>query len=48
MFSQLRLFYEGKVVICYCPELDLSGYGFDEEEAIESFLQVFREFKSKR
>jgi hypothetical protein len=37
-------FTEGGNVIYYCPALDLSGYGTNEQEASESFKIVLSEF----
>lgn len=38
------LFKEDGAVICYCPALDLSGYGLTEREAKESFSYVINEY----
>ena len=37
------IFKEGDVYISYCPALDISGYGKDEEEANNSFGEVMRQ-----
>ena len=37
-------FREGKNLIYYCPALDLSGYGYTEKEAQESFGITLNEF----
>lgn len=37
-------FQEDKVTIIYSPALDLSGYGYSQSEAKESFLEALREF----
>jgi len=39
----LYSFIEDKVTIIYCPALDISGYGLDEEEARKSFETIFSE-----
>jgi hypothetical protein len=44
MAIDLISFEEGGNVIYYCPALDLSGYGRDEQEARESFKIVLAEF----
>jgi len=38
------LFEEDGATICYCPALDLSGYGVNESEALESFRFVVTEY----
>ena len=40
----LIIFEEGGATICYCPALDLSGYGYDEKEALESYEYVTEEY----
>jgi hypothetical protein len=40
----LIAFVEDNAHIIYCPALDLSGYGTDEKEAMESFQVVLGEF----
>ena len=40
----LIIFEEDGTVICYCPTLDLSGYGYNEKEAIESYKYVMAEY----
>jgi hypothetical protein len=40
----LIIFEEDGTVICYCPTLDLSGYGYNEIEAIESYKYVMDEY----
>lgn len=37
------IFKDGDVYISYCPSLDISGYGKDEEEAKDSFGEVMRQ-----
>jgi len=37
----MYLFKEGESYIVYCPALDLSAYGDSEEQAKESFTDVF-------
>lgn len=37
-------FNEGDVIIIYSPALDLSGYGYNEKEAKESFEITLEEF----
>lgn len=37
-------FEEDKVTILYSPALDLSGYGYTQTEAKESFSEAFQEF----
>ena len=37
-------FAEGKYIIAYCPALDLSVAGKDEEEAKREFAQMFVEY----
>jgi len=38
------IFKEDAATICYCPALDLSGYGHNEKEAIESYKYVVNEY----
>ena len=38
------IFNEGESIIVYCPSLDLSGYGYSEVEAKESFDTVLSEY----
>ncbi len=38
---ELYSFIEDDVHVVYCPALDLSGYGYDLEEAKKSFSEVF-------
>ncbi len=38
----IYLFTEGNAHIAYCPALDLSGYGYTETEAKESFAQTIK------
>lgn len=38
------IFKEGDFYISYCPALDISGYGLNEEEAKESFGEVMRQY----
>lgn len=33
----LVLFEEDKVMFCFCPALDITGYGYSEKEAAKSF-----------
>ena len=40
----LIIFEEDGAVICYCPALDLSGYGASEQEAINSYEYAFGEY----
>ena len=40
----LIIFEEGGAIICYCPALDLSGYGVNEMEALESYQYVLAEY----
>lgn len=40
----LIIFEEGDSVICYCPALDLSGYGSTESEAIGSYKHIMGEY----
>lgn len=40
----LIIFNDGDNVVAYCPALDLSGYGSNEDEAIESFKIVSGEY----
>ncbi len=40
----LIIFEEGGTIICYCPSLDLSGYGYNEKEAIDSYKYVMAEY----
>ncbi len=40
----LILFEEDKAEIVYCPALDISGYGKNEKEAMDSFTVVLGEF----
>ena len=44
----LYSFIENKVTIIYCPALDISGYGLDEEEARKSFETIFSETTFER
>lgn len=37
-------FQEDNVVVVYCPALDLSGYGYSDDEARQSFKTVLLEF----
>ena len=37
-------FEEGNVTIIYSPALDLSGYGYSQEEAKQSFAEAIHEF----
>jgi hypothetical protein len=37
-------FEEDNSIICYCPALDLAGYGEDEKSAAESFSLALGEF----
>lgn len=37
-------FRENNLVIAYCPTLELSGYGYSEKEARDSFDIVLSEF----
>lgn len=37
-------FEEGNVTIVYSPALDLSGYGYSQEEAKQSFTEALHEF----
>lgn len=41
---QLINFIENNVYLCYCPQLDLTGYGHTEQEALDSFNVVSSEF----
>lgn len=38
------IFRENNFVIAYCPTLELSGYGYSEKEARDSFDIVLSEF----
>ena len=38
------VFEEDGATICYCPALDLSGYGMNEREARDSFAYVISEY----
>jgi hypothetical protein len=40
----LIIFNDSDNVVAYCPALDLSGYGKNEDEAIESFKVVSGEY----
>ncbi|MFI5196336.1 MAG: hypothetical protein ACHQD8_04540 [Chitinophagales bacterium] len=40
----LIIFEEGDAVVCYCPALDLSGYGNTEGEAVDSYKYVMGEY----
>jgi len=40
----IYLFKEDNMSIAYCPALDLSGYGNNDEEAKSSFAEVFRQY----
>ena len=40
----LIIFEEDGVTICYCPALDLSGYGDNENEALDSYNYVMKEY----
>jgi hypothetical protein len=40
----LIIFKEDDSIICYCPALDLSGYGKTEKEALESYKYVMGEY----
>ena|ERR1700689_5053363 len=40
----LIIFEEGGATICYCPSLDLSGYGYSEKEALESYQYIMEEY----
>ncbi len=40
----LIIFEEGGATICYCPALDLSGYGYSETEAMESYNYNLSEY----
>ena len=42
----LIIFSEDESWIAYCPALDLSGYGTDEDEAQDSFRTVLSEYLS--
>jgi len=37
-------FEEGGATICYCPALDISGYGYSEKEAMDSYKYVMAEY----
>jgi hypothetical protein len=41
---QLINFIETDIHFCYCPQLDITGYGNTEDEAFESFQIVSKEF----
>lgn len=38
------VFEEDGATICYCPALDLSGYGNNEQEARDSFAYIISEY----
>lgn len=38
------IFMDENIFIAYCPALDLSGYGKNEQEAKESFGEVMRQY----
>jgi len=40
----LIIFEEDGATICYCPALDLSGYGHTEQEAIDSYKFAINEY----
>lgn len=40
----LIIFEEDGAIICYCPPLDLAGYGDSEKEAIASYTHVVGEY----
>ena len=40
----LIIFEEGGATICYCPALDISGYGYSEKEAMDSYKYVMAEY----
>jgi hypothetical protein len=40
----LLIFEEDGATICYCPALDLSGYGNNEAEAIQSYKHIMAEY----
>ena len=37
------LFQEDDTILCYCPTLDLVGYGNTEEEAVASYNYILKE-----
>lgn len=41
---QLITFTENEICFCYCPQLDTTGYGHNEQEAFDSFNIVIKEF----
>ena len=40
------IFQEGEYQIAYSPALDLSGYGMDEDSALDDFKVVLKEYLS--
>ena len=38
------IFTEEEIYIAYCPALDISGYGENEQEAKQSFGEVVRQY----
>ncbi len=40
----LIIFKEDGTTICYCPSLDLSGYGYSEKEAVASYKYALGQY----